>query len=126
MRKRINFFGLVLSVVLAACVAKAATVARPIPAAPPDASMRAALAAAAETGWTPTTVSAETGYFMAERGAVIVGSENKNYRMQVQLPSTAGGEVRVTVTPPPGVMGGPNTTTLANDFLAALERALGR
>lgn len=112
-----------LSLVLIGCVVQPATLLRPVPATPIDRSMRAALTAASETGWTPTTVSAETGYLMAEQGVVVIGSENKNYRMQVQLPKS-GGDVRVTVTPPTGVMGGKKPATMAAEFLDAFERAL--
>jgi hypothetical protein len=59
----------VLSALLAGCgiAVKPATAARPVSVGSMDRAMRAAVAAASETDWIPKTVSAETGYMLAER-----------------------------------------------------------
>jgi hypothetical protein len=99
---------------------------QPIAASSMEVAVRAALAAAAETRWIPVTVSAETGYIMAERGNVILGRSNDtNYRLQVQIPPQGRGQATVMVAPPTGVVGGQSTQAIATEYIRAFERHLG-
>lgn len=108
-----------------AIVAQPASAVHPASAPSLEVAMRAALSAASSTNWTPTTVSAETGYILAERGSTVIGRDsNDAYRLEVQLPPNGSGEVRARVVPPSGVMGGSNTSQMVSEYLAAFDLAL--
>lgn len=119
-----------LALVLVACasvVRQPAAATRPIAASSLDVAVRAALAAASSTNWTPTTISTETGYILAQRDSNIVGRDSgETYRLEIQLPAGGNGEIRARVVPPAGVMGGPNPQTLVAAFLDAYEQELRR
>ena len=89
-------------------------------------AMRAAVAAANELGWTPRTVSVETGYMLAEQEVGVVSGSEKHYiyTLAVQLPERGRGDVQVTVTPPVQVLGGTPTTTMVDEFLKLFSQKL--
>jgi hypothetical protein len=104
------------------------TVARPITAQSTASVMQAAVRAASSTGWTPRTISPETGFMLADREVRVVARAGRNdsYKLELVVPKTGRGEVTAKVTPPPGVVGGESPQTMANEYLDALARALGR
>jgi hypothetical protein len=87
--------------------------------------MKAAIAAASASDWTPKTISSETGYLLAEREIAVSGRRARNdaYRLEVNLPSSGTGNVSVKINPPPKVMGGKDTQQMLNEYLVALEQA---
>jgi len=68
---------------------------RPIVAGSMERALKATVVAATSTDWVPKTISAETGYIMAERGDPRVDS----YRLEVMIPTGGVGSLNVKVTP---------------------------
>jgi hypothetical protein len=84
------FFALSLSLIgCGALAVKPATAARPMTAGSMDRAMKAAMNAASATNWVPKTISAETGYILAERETTVVGGGNRTntYKLEVTVPS---------------------------------------
>lgn len=105
-----------------------ASVTRQINAQSVEKAVKAAVTASGKTGWTPKTISIETGYLLAEYQPDIVGRSARDYayKLEVRVPDGGRGDVQVTVTPPQGIMGGKKPDVMVNEFLDAYEQALKR
>ncbi|MES2188717.1 MAG: peptidoglycan-binding domain-containing protein [Pseudomonadota bacterium] len=106
--------------------AKTATVTRRVNASSGSAAIKAAVAAAGKTGWSPKTISMETNYLLAERvpdAGITRGAREYVYKLEVRAPEGGRGDLSVTVTPPTGVLGKPSED-IANEFLDALSAEL--
>lgn len=106
--------------------AKTATVTRRVNASSGSAAIKAAVAAAGKTGWSPKTISMEANYLLAERvpdAGMTRGAREYVYKLEVRAPEGGRGDLSVTVTPPTGVLGKPSED-IANEFLDALSAEL--
>lgn len=107
--------------------AQPATVTRIIQAASRKSVMNAAVIAAAQTGWTPKTISIDTGYLLAEAVPPVQSERSGRdytYRLALRVPDNGHGEAQVVVTPPHGMISSKSSEQLANDYLDALVTAL--
>ena len=106
--------------------ANPATSSRNINATSLEGAVKAVVAASGETGWKPTTISVEMGYVLAEWQPDVIfrGDRDYAYTLEVRVPNNGKGDVRVTVSPPKGVMGGPSTENMIREFLDAYEQAV--
>ncbi len=91
-----------------------------------NAAMKAAIAAATSSGWTPKTISPETGYLFAEQDTRVAfrGTRNDSFKLEVTLPAGGRGTVIAKVTPPPKISGTLSTQKLVDDYLIALDHAV--
>jgi hypothetical protein len=91
-----------------------------------DRAMKAAMAAATANNWVPKTISAETGYILAEREIRVSGRADRAdaYRLEITIPAGGSGSVSAKGTPPPGVMGGESPADMVAKFLNSFEQAL--
>jgi hypothetical protein len=83
--------------------AKPATVSRQINSSSGKAAVNAAVSAAGKTGWTPKTISVETGYVLAEAVADVKytrGARDYTYRLEVRVPDSGKGDTNVVVSSP--------------------------
>lgn len=105
---------------------KPASVTHQINAPSVERGVKAAVTASGKTGWSPKTISVETGYLLAEYQPDVVGRSSRNYAytLEVRVPNKGRGEIHVTVTPPKGIMGGKAPEVMANEFLDAYVQAL--
>lgn len=118
--------GEVATVVLRDSFVKPATVARAVNSNSVENGVKAAVAAAGKTFWTPKTISVETGYVLAEYQPEVIsrGPRDYAYKLEIRIPEKGRGDVLVTVTPPQGIMGGKPPEVMANEFLDAFGDAL--
>lgn len=114
--------------VLGACgvAVKPATAARPVAAGSMDRAMKAAMTAATTNNWVPKTISAETGYILAEREIRVAGRANRpdTYRLEITIPAGGSGSLTAKVTPPPGVVGGESPADMVAKFLTSFAEAV--
>lgn len=83
--------------------------------------------AAGKTGWTPKTISPETGYVLAEYVADLkytIVTRDTTFRLEVRLPDNGKGDAKVVITPPQGFVSSKTMDEIANEFLAALSKEL--
>ncbi|MEP6621188.1 MAG: hypothetical protein ABJE47_17820 [bacterium] len=93
---------------------------RPMTAGSMERALRAAVSAAMSTEWVPKTISAETGYLMAERS----NPHDEPYRLELLIPAGGSGSLSVKVTPLNGRRNDGDESgaaVLAKSFLAALD-----
>ncbi|MDP1991605.1 MAG: SH3 domain-containing protein [Syntrophales bacterium] len=86
-----------------------------------------AVKAAGKTGWTPKTISVETGYVLAEYVADIkytIVARDYTFRLEVRLPDHGKGDANIVITPPPGLVSSKTMDKIANVFLDALTNEL--
>jgi len=106
--------------------AKPASASRQIDAASTERAVKAAIAATGKTGWTPKTVSVETGYVLAEFQPLVGARSARDYayKLEVRIPDQGRGELQVNVTPPTGVIADKPTEDYVREFLDAFMQAL--
>lgn len=106
--------------------AKPASATRVIGAPSAERAVKAVVAATGETGWTPKTVSVETGYVLAEFQPLVGvrSARDYAYKLEARIPNNGKGDLRITVTPPTGVIADKPTEQYVTEFLDAVSRAL--
>jgi hypothetical protein len=90
-------------------------------------AVNTAVKAAGKTGWTPKTVSVETGYVLAEYVADIkytIVARDYTFKLEVRLPDNGKGDANIVITPPSGLVSSKTMDKIANVFLDALTNEL--
>ncbi len=90
-------------------------------------AVNTAVKAAGKTGWTPKTVSVETGYVLAEYVADIkytMVARDYTFKLEVRLPENGKGDANIFITPPSGLVSSKTMDKIANVFLDALTNEL--
>jgi len=90
-------------------------------------AVNTAVKAAGKTGWTPKTISVETGYVLAEYVADLkytIVARDYTFRLEVRLPDNGKGDANIVITPPPGLVSSKTMDKIANVFLDALTSEL--
>lgn len=90
-------------------------------------AVQTAIKAAGKTGWTPKTISVETGYVLAEYVADLkytIVTRDTTFRLEARLPDNGKGDAKVVITPPQGFVSSKTMDEIADEFLAALSKEL--
>lgn len=90
-------------------------------------AINAAVKAARNTGWTPKTVSVETGTVLAEYVAdlkYVIVTRDYTFRLEVRLPENGKGNAHLFITPPPGLVSTRTMDKFADEFLDSLTHEL--
>ena len=90
-------------------------------------AVNSVIKAAGKTGWTPKTVSMETGYVLAEYVADLkytIVARDYTFRLEVRLPDNGKGDANIVITPPPGLVSSKTMDKITNVFLDALTNEL--
>lgn len=90
-------------------------------------AVNTAVKAAGKTGWTPKTISVETGHVLAEYVAdlkYMIVARDYTFRLEVRLPDNGKGDANIVITPPSGLVSSKPMDKIANEFLDALTNEL--
>ena len=86
-------------------------------------AVNAAVDAAVKVGYTPKTISVETGYVVAEYVAdpkFTRGARDYTFKLTVRLPETGKGKASITITPPSGLVSSKTMEQEASEYFDAL------
>ena len=90
-------------------------------------AVNTAVKAAEKTGWTPKTVSVETGTVLAEYVAdlkYVIVTRDYTFRLEARLPKSGKGDATIVITPPPGLVSSRTMDKIADEYLDALTHEL--
>lgn len=90
-------------------------------------AVNAAVKAAGKTGWTPKTVSVETGTVLAEYVAdlkYVIVTRDYTFKLEVRLPENGKGDATIVITPPPGLISSRTMDKIAYEYLDSLTHEL--
>jgi uncharacterized protein YgiM (DUF1202 family) len=90
-------------------------------------AVNTAVKAAEKTGWTPKTVSVETGTVLAEYVAdlkYVIVTRDYTFRLEARLPKSGKGDATIVIAPPPGLVSSRTMDKIADEYLDALTHEL--
>ena len=121
-RQLFTILALSASVLTGCTIGPPVTDVRQVPVGPMERVLRAAVVAATASDWVPKTISAESGYVMAERSEL----RQDPYRLELMIPPGGTGSMSVKVTPLSRTTNGTQdgASSLMKRFLEAFDQAL--